>query len=514
MIGWTPRLIALLCRLVASSSIAGRPVLTTVLVCLLSCVFVGSSHALEPPTDEQVNRYRADGTWDEYVASARALGNHRVSPALSLEFQRRLAQLVPPAESGEPYDTLTNLPPPSGIRQGLRSTGVNNIFAILIEFPDYPAIESKGTVDAGLFGNGVASDAPSESLRNFYRRSSYSKLEIRGNTLGYYRSSNTRASIAHTSEGREALIREALTYFDQQGHDFSQYDNDDDGSIDYFCVFWTGPTEDGPIFWWPSYIGGWSSSFLLDGKDFSRATFSWQDVVNVRGNMTRFTPTAVIHETGHALGLPDLYDYDSSVGPGGGVGGLDVMGGRGDHNALSKMLLGWLEPIVGRNAAPYTLGRAGVSPDAVILWPAYSLQRPFTEFFIVQNRSAAGNDQPGCCSVDGLQTWDGLLIWHVDATLDEWGRFAYDNSYTEHKLIRLMEADGLEEIESSPYSNAADKGDFYVVGSEFGPTTRPNSSAYDGWVTDVSVSSIRRAGTAFTFNAGVRADVRRRAVRH
>jgi len=52
----------------------------------------------------------------------------------------------------------------------------------------------------------------------------------------------------------------------------------------------------------------------------------------------------VIHETGHALGLPDYYDYDDKVGPRGGVGGLDMMDNNwGDHNPFSKWLLGWLE---------------------------------------------------------------------------------------------------------------------------------------------------------------------------
>ena len=41
---------------------------------------------------------------------------------------------------------------------------------------------------------------------------------------------------------------------------------------------------------------------------------------------------------------------------------------------------------------------------------------------------------------------DGLLIWHVDATPNADGDdFLYNNSVTEHKLLRLMEANGLPE---------------------------------------------------------------------
>ncbi len=60
----------------------------------------------------------------------------------------------------------------------------------------------------------------------------------------------------------------------------------------------------------------------------------------------------------------------------------------------------------------------------------------FGEFFMIQNRYRTGNDTP--------YPSNGLLIWHVDARLDPSGtNFLYNNSYTEHKLLRLMEADGL-----------------------------------------------------------------------
>ena len=44
----------------------------------------------------------------------------------------------------------------------------------------------------------------------------------------------------------------------------------------------------------------------------------------------------------------------------------------------------------------------------------------------------------------------------------------YNNSYTSRKMIRLMEADGLEQIEANGGGNA---GDFYASGRSFTPTT-------------------------------------------
>lgn len=87
------------------------------------------------------------------------------------------------------------------------------------------------------------------------------------------------------------------------------------------------------------------------------------------------------------------------------------------------------------------LAATGSSPNAAIFMPDASLSQPYSEFYVVQNRYRTANDTP--------YPADGLLIWHVDARLNTAGTdFLYDNSYTAHKLLRLMEADGLEEIES------------------------------------------------------------------
>jgi len=109
------------------------------------------------------------------------------------------------------------------------------------------------------------------------------------------------------------------------------------GRLTYFAVFWTGPDTGWANFWW-----GWQGYFndrgyTIDGKRLGDFSWQWEED----------NPSTIIHETGHALGLADYYDYDDSVGPRGGMGGLDIMDGVwGDHNAYSKWILGWLHPEV------------------------------------------------------------------------------------------------------------------------------------------------------------------------
>ena len=460
-----------------------------VLVALL-LTMSGGLFSLEPPTKQQWARYRLDGSLARRVANARAFGNDRAHPGLIRELPVRLERLRLRAlgMTDAEIDAIRPVFPP-GARPGLRSTGSNRVFVLLIDFPDHPSREPALSIDTKLFGNGDGG-FPLESLRNYYRRSSYGLLEIQGSTLGWYRPAYARADVPETDAGRENLIREALTHFDREGHDFSRYDNDNDGVIDYFLVIWTGPPGEWADFWW-GYYTGWGSRFSLDGKQFAGSTYSWQWASDPPSET--FDPRVTIHETGHALGLPDLYDYDDAVGPDGGVGGLDMMdGSRVDHNGFSKMLLDWLTPDVcayGTRSGAFVLRPSASFADGVIFWPDYDIAHPFGEFFMVQNRTRAANDT--------LTPANGLLLWHIDARLGGDGDFLYDNSFTSHKLVRLMEADGLEEIERGGY---ADAGDYYVAGRSFNRNTAPNSNAYDGSRTDVFLDSIANAGSTMTCN--------------
>jgi M6 family metalloprotease-like protein len=413
--------------------------------------------ALEPPTPEQLERYRLDGTLDSRVAAARAFGNHRMAPALVAGIADRKA--LP----GDP--------------NVLPSSGSPRVLALLISFQDMPGHTDPTLVDDRLYGDGEPSGYPYESMTSFYRRSSYGLLEIAGSTLGWYQTPYPRSQVVQSTSGRERLIREAITHFDTQGHDFSQYDNDGDGVVDYLIVVWTGEHGEWAEFWWGYQTSYQDETFVVDG--IRLGTYSWQwESYDWPGE---FTPEVVIHETGHALGLPDYYDYDDDIGPVGGVGGLDQMDGNwGDHNCFSKWVLGWLTPeIYNQDGHQLLLSPSDETAQAAVFMHGDPVTDPYAEYFMVQHRRRRGNDH--------RYPADGLLIWHVDARTDDNGRFLYDNSYTEHKLLRLMEADGLEQIEMG---HRADEGDFYTPGDVFDATSAPSSNRYDGAPTNLAIDTI------------------------
>jgi M6 family metalloprotease-like protein len=435
--------------------------------------------ALEPPTRAQIERYKLDGTLAMRIAQAKAIGNHKMPQRMMdrLDYNVRrlsLGRVGPAADKTGPL-----LAPPPAWR-GMPTTGTIKVLALLISFSDYPGVTTPESFNSRLFGDGVGGP-PFDSLRNFYRRSSYDQLTVEGNVLGWYQAPYARSTVAETDTGRQNLIKEALSFYEAQGHDFSQYDNDGDGAIDYFCVFWTGPHGEWSSFWWGYYTGFSDSTFRLDGKRLT--TYSWQWELYGYPSGT-FGPSTIIHETGHGLGVPDYYDYDDAIGPRGGVGGLDIMDGTGDHNCFSKFMLDWITPaVVSAGSQTVTLRTSGLYPDALIFMPGAVPGQIFSEFFMVQNRSRSGND------TNIFTGSDGLILWHVDSRLDSWNYdFLYDNSYTGHKLLRLMEADGLEEIET--YNASANAGDYYKAGMTFGQFTVPSSARYDGLPSAVGMTNI------------------------
>ena len=453
--------------------------------------------ALEPAPNEEIRSMRDTGEFPKRLDFAKSLGNHKVDSFVLkraiLKQQRKFLQ--DQHRSMEEINRVAPLPAPPPAWQGMPSTGNVRAFALLIEFSDVTHTNSQTDIHSKLFGEGNSADSPYESLARYYSRASYNQLDLRnGTTLGWYQTGYPRSSVPQTTTGRENLIKEALNHFDAQGHDFSQYDNNGDGAIDYFIVIWTGPENGWGNFWWGYQPMFTDTSYMLDGVRLRKYSWQWE---SLRVGAA-FNPQVVIHETGHALGLPDYYDYDASIGPKGGVGGLDMMdANQGDHGCFSKWMLEWVTPtIVASGALTKSMSASGNSPDCVIIWPGMTTGDLFSEFFAVQNRHRVGNDD-----ASGMPG-DGMLIWHIDAKLTADGTtFAYNNSFTEHKLIKLMEADGLEEIETGARANS---GDYYAVGRQFGPATSPASSRYDGSRTSITVSNLSPVASkmSVTFQIG------------
>lgn len=284
---------------------------------LTICMIAAHAVALEKPHPEDIRKARRTGTLQSQIDRALMYGNHRAKPALVKSTFDRLAEMT----GGEPItstEPIRKAPLPDW--QGMPTTGTNKMLVFLIDFPDYPHTNSYEAVSNRIFGTGYSSEFPEESLKQYYLRSSYGKLTLGGNVLGWYRMSQNRSWYTNTygdeNFANAKIIEEVANYYNAS-HDYSQYDNNDDGNIDYFAVIWSGPHGDWATFWWGYQWSVFSTNITMDGVRFYDFSWQWETYTYPSGV---FSSETIIHETGHALGLPDYYDYDGDVGPDGGGG--------------------------------------------------------------------------------------------------------------------------------------------------------------------------------------------------
>lgn len=472
--------------------------------------------AHKPPTAQEIVEAKRNGTYDEKMEFVHDLGHHEMAPELVAKAKKKItvAQMKANGEDEAAIEEAErNFALPSGF-EALPSTGTPAILNLVIDFSDkrlstlYPDI-SVSDINENILGSGTTeagNHSPYESVSAFYDRASEGSLSFTGDTLGVYSFSGTQESYTPTSTSSTAenqqlfdMIVEALQSFDAS-HDFTQYDNDNDGDIDALNVIWVGDTGAWATFWWAyqwSFFTSDANSTTFDGKTLDR--FTWQSL-ETRSGGSDFNPATLIHEVGHILGLPDLYDYEPGSGLEGGVGGLDIMDSRGNQNAFFRWTLDWITPEIVSSGATVTrdLRASGDTSSntnkAVAIFPDLS-NDPFQEFFMVENRHRIGND-----GGDSNMPSDGLVIWHIDATLNNnQTGFAFNNTSGDHKLVRLIEADGLDEIENGSQANA---GDYYNTGEVFDMSSNPASVNYAGDDTQVIVRNISADGVTMTADIG------------
>jgi len=221
--------------------------------------------------------------------------------------------------------------------------------------------------------------------------------------------------------------------------------------------------------------------------------------VNVYGFLTipEDSKTGVCaHELGHLLfGWPDLYDTDQSSA---GIGKWCLMsygswGGGGDRpvhpSAWCKANQGWVSVINETENHQITLADVKSCFQTHRLWK--NGDNTSKEYFLIENRQLTGLDE----SMPG----SGLLVWHIDDAVD-------GNTNEWHPKVGLLQADGYQQLESK--SSYGDWGDpFPGIGNNttLNSTSGPNSKAYSGDDTFVSITHIPTSSESMTVDITVKA---------
>ena len=229
----------------------------------------------------------------------------------------------------------------------------------------------------------------------------------------------------------------------------------------------------------------------------------------------------VVHEFGHILNLPDLYDI---TGWSNGVGAFDLMGTGGwvgspaagapegaipaNLGAWSKYYLGWVTPVVVTNPESLVTIRAssidttqyGVAGQTMLKIPISG-----TEFFLIENRQQdmLHPDTIIIDAEDGVPVYvdggeydfflpaSGIAIWHIDDNVVN-ANFATNTLQINplRKGVDLEEADGIQHFDAYYYGDSIEyygsRYDLFFIDDSnkanhvFGPFTNPNSDSYYG----------------------------------
>ena len=397
------------------------------------------------------------------------------------------------------------------------STGNINVLVLMADFPDKAGQVQRTYFVELMFGT-KPSVAPLGSLADYYSEVSYGQLSITGQVndaitswyqmlypyTDYVGPGTCNGGCAYPNNIQK-LIEDTVTLADTTTSiDFGRYDNDGDGIVDGLIIIHAGcgaelrdTCGDGNI-----WSAKWETTFDVPtndvnalGKQVFVRDFAIVPEYQIIPNDG--TIGVIVHEFGHLLGLPDLYDGDGSSNA---LGRWSLMAGgfwnspNGSGNspahpdAWSKIKLEWVKPT---SPASRTITIPQVETNKYIYQLCASTLGQ--EYFLLENRQRTGFDTylPG----------DGLAIYHIDEAVDSNDNEWYQGCPTciSHYKVALEQADGLWDLEKN--INAGDGGDLFpgtTNNKSFNNRSVPDSKNYAGQSTGASVTKISTSGSTMT----------------
>lgn len=350
---------------------------------------------------------------------------------------------------------------------------------------------------------GDASETSWHSLKSYYESASYGNLKFEGIVAPWFNAFTNINTMKPVSAkefkdmggSASTLAQNILTFYTDEtmkkykdfkkddgvtpmfssGKDFLKYfDSNSDGCFDVLEMVYSAPyyatyydetkgedvSIDNEMFW--AYCGGTGTEGDKSSPRLSK--WAWQSFYTcVEGGITennkwrtwtceeisdgiaKVDAHTIVHETGHALGLADYYDYDYKKSP---MCSVDMMDHNvGDHNAYSKSLLGWTNPTVVTGATTVTINSFTKTGDCIMVpYRGYFNDNQkygntfFTEYISIELYNPTGVNEADSknryCGIYPLCPSEyGLKIFHVDSRLG-----LYDYSSGSAKFVDYTES--------------------------------------------------------------------------
>lgn len=333
---------------------------------------------------------------------------------------------------------------PNTIKQSFPTTGKVTGLILLVEYQDVKLTQSatKEHYEALCNEKGYSSEAAHGSVLDYFTDQSNGAFTPSFDVFGPLTLPRERAYYGAGDNGLVNQFRDAALEADRMGLDFSKYNINNDGFVDFLFVIFAGHGE---------AQGGPYESVWPAMQDLSNYVFDYFDGLNLgvaacscelKGSEGTDLDgiSTICHEFSHILGLADIYDT-SNTGFGHGMSHYDIMdiGTYNDnfvtpsgYTAMDKFTLGWIKPrTLETSQKDVTLAPFNESHDAIfIVNPANP-----DEYYTLENRQQQGWDKgiPG----------HGLVIsyCHYDKRL--WSRNTVNAPAAVYEHVRIVAADNV-----------------------------------------------------------------------
>ncbi len=418
---------------------------------------------------------------------------------LSVRQQKKYRQAVQQMQSAE--QAVKGQLKASQLEAPVPSTGDINVLLLLVEFSNQTHTRSKEEI-ASLFNE--PGDETQAGFKTFYQQASHGKLNVNIDVAGWYNCNEATTNFSD-SKGMYLtgnLIRKAVDLAEADGVDFSKYDNDGDGKVDALMVMHAGLGADHSSetkYIWPH---SWSLSETVnkavtyDGVRIDHYVAACE-MRQYDGQMKGAGIGTFVHEFGHALGLPDLYD---GTGKSSGLGHWAMMSAGswldrgyypGNFCAWSRVELGWETPqkITATDYGDYELMAATSTANQVVQIETTDA----AEYFLLENRQKEFNDQK--------QPATGLAVYHINR--DKISKDRGVNDDRDLPGIRLLEADFSK---SAGLYGGDDRGSYRDLfpgpsnSMAIGAFTTPDTKLFNGGFSGVEVTQIEHQNSLITFS--------------
>lgn len=352
------------------------------------------------------------------------------------------------------------------------------------------------------------SNGANGSARDFYRQTSMNQFDPEFVVVGPIVLSEKATFYGSDAEGQDCRMGLAVKSacelaVDSLGVDFSEYDANGDGNVDNIAFIYAGngqaDTPNGTEYIWPHAADldeAWEIDLNLCGKHIKHYFCSNELRYSPEGELIPTGIGTVVHEFGHILGLPDLYNV--SYNPlDVGINYWDTMAAGSYNNNMhtpptfsgyERMVLGWLTP----DTLNIQSDSLSLLPPLIYSNKAYYVEVPEkeNEFFVLENRQQ--------------ESWDefiyghGMLMWHIDEDDELWQSNTV-NVDAFHHHVDIVPADG--QLSDSSRSGDTMPGEAGVTHFTLKDWSEEERLTVDGLTEQAGLVSFLVAGSGFEMPA-------------